>query len=167
NREKAEFQNAMSEAEYYFSKQSYDQALTAVKRALDIRNDPAAEQLRQKIDAASKEKAYKQAEQGRIVTEVDQLCEKLDFTGAQSLLESARSSFPDFVQTKASVVERNRLLYDKFIQGKNAFEKNRWEDGLKNLDEFLKTSLPYDFQAFYALRKEAEKMQKVAQEKFS
>lgn len=167
NREKAEFQNAMSEAEYYFSKQSYDQALTAVKRALDIRNDPSAEQLRQKIDAASKEKAYKQAEQGKIFNEVDQLCEKLDFVAAQNLLESARSNFPDFVQTKSAVVERNRSLYDKFIQGKNAFERNKWEEGLKNLDEFLQVQLPYDFQAFYGLRKDAESMQKVAREKFN
>ena len=42
NRQKAEFANAYSEAEYYFKKSSYDQALIAVRKALDIENDPTS-----------------------------------------------------------------------------------------------------------------------------
>ena len=40
NRQKAEFANAYSEAEYYFDKSSYEQALVALRKALDIENDP-------------------------------------------------------------------------------------------------------------------------------
>ena len=67
NRQKAEYANAYSEAEYYFEKSSYDQALIAVRKALDIENDPQAVEMHDRIQAAQKEKAYKQSEQERIL----------------------------------------------------------------------------------------------------
>jgi hypothetical protein len=167
NRQKAEFANAYSEAEYYFNKSSYEQALLAVRKALDIENDPKAIEMYDRIQAAQKEKAYKQAEQERILTEVDQLCESLNFDEAMEVLESAREDLPVFVESKIGVVQRNQELYYQFVSAKNSFQDRIWSDAAALFNEFLQKKPPYDFQVFYALRKEAEESLKLAEKESS
>jgi serine/threonine protein kinase len=167
NRQKAEFANAYSEAEYYFNKSSYEQALVAVRKALEIENDPKAVEMYDRIQAAQKEKAYKQSEQERILAEVDQLCESLNFDGAMEVLESAREDLPVFVESKIGVVQRNQELYYQFVGAKNSFQDRIWSDAATRFTEFLKKKPPYDFQVFYALRKEAEESLKLAEKESS
>lgn len=162
NRQKAEFANAFSEAEYYYNNHSYEQALLAVKRALDIENEPRALEMLEKINAALKGKAYMKAEQERILNEIDELCEKLQFNEALHVLEQARDNFPAIVDSKMNVVGKNRALYAKFMEGKSHFDAKRWIEAGNSLKEFLATSPPYDFQAFYSLRKESEDLCKSA-----
>ncbi|HSE42851.1 MAG TPA: protein kinase, partial [Acidobacteriota bacterium] len=100
NRQKAEYANAYSEAEYYFGKSLYDQALAAIRKALEIQNDAAAIEMYDRIQAAQKEKAYKQSEQERILAQVDQLCEGLDFESALGVLERAKQDLPVFAESK-------------------------------------------------------------------
>lgn len=167
NRQKAEFQNAYSEAEYYFNKSSYEQALVAIRKALDIENDPKAIEMYDRIQAAQKEKAYKQSEQERILAEVDQMCESLNFDGATAVLESAREDLPVFVESKMGVVQRNQELYNQFVAAKNSFQDRIWSDAAARFSEFLKKKPPYDFQVFYALRKEAEESLKLSEKESS
>ncbi|MCI0443051.1 protein kinase [bacterium] len=167
NRQKAEFANAYSEAEYYFNKSSYEQALVAVRKALDIENDPKAVEMSDRIQAAQKEKAYKQSEQERILAEVDQLCESLDFDGAIEVLERAQEELPVFVESKIGVVQRNQELYQQFVAAKNSFQDRIWSDAAARFSEFLQKKPPYDFQVFYALRKEAEESLKLAEKESS
>jgi len=167
NRQKAEFANAYSEAEYYFNKSSYEQALVAVRKALEIENDPKAVEMYDLIQAAQKEKAYKQSEQERILNEVDQLCESLNFDGAMEVLESAREDLPVFVESKIGVVQRNQELYYQFVAAKNSFQDRIWSDAAARFSEFLQKKPPYDFQVFYALRKEAEESLKLAEKESS
>jgi serine/threonine protein kinase len=162
NRQKAEFANAFSEAEYYFNNHSYEQALLAVKRALDIENDPRALEMLEKINASLKEKAYRKGEQERILNEIDELCEKLQFNEALQVLEQTRENFPLIMDSKINMVERNRALYAKFMEGKTHFDAKRWTEAGNSFQEFLGTSPPYDFQAFYSLRKEAEDLSRTA-----
>ncbi len=167
NRQKAEFANAYSEAEYYFNKSSYDQALVAVRKALDIENDPKAVEMYDRIQAAQKEKAYKQSEQERILGQVDQMCESLDFDGAMEVLESARDDLPVFVESKIGVVERNRNLNSQFVSARSSFQDRQWAEAAAQFSEFLQKKPPYDFQVFYALRKEAEESLKLAEKESS
>lgn len=167
NRQKAEFANAYSEAEYYFNKSSYEQALLAIRKALDIENDPKAVEMYDLIQAAQKEKAYKQSEQERILAEVDQLCESLDFDGAMEVLERAREDLPVFVESKTGVVKRNQELYQQFVAAKNSFQDRIWSDAAARFSEFLQKKPPYDYQVFYALRKEAEESLKLAEKESS
>jgi serine/threonine protein kinase len=162
NRQKAEFENAFSEAEYYFQNHSYEQALLAIKKALDLDQDTRALEMQDKINAALKEKAYKKLEQERLFAQVDELCEKLHFAKALNLLQQTREKYPVLADSKIPVVERNRTLYDKFVNGRNFFDKKQWQQAGESFTDFLQTSPPYDFQAFYELRKEAENLQKVA-----
>jgi serine/threonine protein kinase len=160
NRQKAEYENAFSEAEYYFQNHSFEQALVAIKKALDIQPDPNALELQNKINAALKEKAYKKLEQERLLVEVDQLCEKLNFDEALKMLQQTREKYPIIADSKIPVVERNRALYEKFLTGKTSFDKKKWQEASNAFSDFLQTPAPYDFQVFYELRKEAENLQK-------
>lgn len=162
NRQKAEFENAFSEAEYYFQNHSFEQALLAIKKALDLEQDPRALEMQNKINAALKEKAYKKLEQERLLVQVDELCEKLHFSEALNLLQQTREKYPVVADSKIPVVERNRVLYEKFLAGSNFFDKKQWQQAAESFSDFLQTSPPYDFQAFYELRKEAENLHKEA-----
>jgi serine/threonine protein kinase len=164
NRQKAEFANAYSEAEYYFDKSSYDQAQIAIRKALEIDNDPKAVEMNDRIQAALKEKAYKQAEQERILTQVDQLCEQLDFEGALLVLESARSELPVFVESKIEVVQRNRNQLNLLQQARLNFQNRRWAEASHGFSQFLESAPPYDFQVFYGLRKEAEELLRASEQ---
>jgi serine/threonine protein kinase len=167
NRQKAEYANAYSEAEYYFDKSSYDQALVAIRKALDIQNDAAAMEMYDRIQAAQKEKAYKQSEQERILSQVDQLCEALNFDEALEVLEGARNDLPVFAESKIGVVERNRNLYELFERAKTSFQSRSWGEAVAEFNEFLEKKPPYDFQVFYGLRKEAEESLKLAEKETS
>jgi len=167
NRQKAEYENAFSEAEYYFQNQSFEQALVAIKKAIDLQPDTRALELQDKINAALKEKAYKKLEQERLLVEVDQLCEKLQFGEALKLLQQMREKYPVISDSKIPVVERNRALYEKFLTGKNSFDQKKWQQASDAFADFLQTSPPYDFQAFYELRKEAENLQRVGMQQSS
>ena len=167
NRQMAEFESAFSEAEFYYEKGSFDQALTAVKKAIDISSDQRALELFEKITAAQKEKAYKKSEQERFLEQVDTLCEQLQFDEAMQALESARNDFPVMVENRQSVVERNKALYEKFGNGKEWLERRKWSEAVQWFNEFLKTAPPYDFQIFYSLRKEAEEKVKSAEREAS
>lgn len=155
-RQKAEYANAYSEAEYYFNSRSYDQALLAVKRALEIDGTPEALELQEKILASSKQKAYRQAEQERIFTQVDEWCENLDFDAAREVLEQGRDMFPVPVQFKRAVVDRAQGFYEKFANGRQLFTEGKWQEARAAFEDFLGVPQPYDFRVFYRLKKEAE-----------
>ncbi len=167
NRQKAEYANAYSEAEYYFDKSSYDLALIAIRKALDIQNDAAAIEMFDRIQAAQKEKAYKQSEQERILAEVDQLCESLNFDAALEVLDNVRQELPVFAESKTTVVERNKTLYQLFERAKTSFQSRSWMEAVAEFNEFLEKKPPYDFQVFYGLRKEAEESLKLAEKETS
>lgn len=158
NRRKAELANLVAEADYHLQHGSFDVAIAAVKKALEIEQSPEILQLQEKIQSAIKERAYREAEQERISSEVDQLCEKLNFTGAQSLLESVRDRFPELVQSSLGIVQRNRLLYQSFAKGEELFKQNKFEEARTSYQEYLRQPKPYDFQVFHSLRKRAEEM---------
>jgi len=158
NRRKAELANLLAEAEYHLKHGSFDVAIIAVRKALEIEQSPEVFQLQEKIQSAIKEKAYREAEQERIASEMDQLCEKLNFTGAQSLLESVRDRFPELAQSSLGIVQRNRLLHQPFARAEELFKQNKFEEARPFYQEFLRQPRPYDFQVFHSLRKRAEEM---------
>lgn len=167
NRSKAEFTSVLGEAEYHFNNGSYEVALSTIQRALQIESNFRAKELQEKIQTALKEKTARQSEQERTSKEVDQLCENLDFEGAQQLLAKIKSSFPAMADSKAAAVERSRTLYQKIIQSREAFHQNRLEDSATHYQEFLRVAPPYDYQAFYELRKEAEDSLKLIEERLA
>jgi serine/threonine protein kinase len=156
NRRKAEFANAFSEAEYYHNTGSYDQALAAIKRALEFKKEPSAIELEAKIRQAIKEKAYKEGEEQRVNESVEHLCESLDFDGALEILRESESVIPDVVKNRMPAVTRNRDLYQEYRQAEEQFSEGRWEEAVHRYGSFLRVTPPYDYQAFYRLRKEAE-----------
>ncbi len=156
NRRKAELANLVAEADYHLQHGSFDVAITAVKKALEIEQSPEVLLLQEKIQSAIKEKTNREAEQERISAEVDQLCEKLNFTGAQSLLESVRDRHPELVKSSLGIVQRNRLLYQIFARGEELFKQKKFEEARASYQEFLRQPKPYDFQVFHSLRKRAE-----------
>ncbi len=158
NRSKAELANLVAEAEYHLQHGSFDVALAAVKKASEIDQSSGVLQLQEKIQSAVKEKAYREGELERISAEVDQLCEKLNFTGAQSLLESVRERFPDLAKSSLGIIQRNRLLHQPFARAEELFEQNKFEEARLSYQEFLNKPQSYDFQVFYTLRKRAEEM---------
>jgi len=156
NRRKAEFANAFSEAEYYYNARSYDQALLAIKKALELQKEPRAIELEEKIRLAVKEKAYRENEEQRVNETVDRLCEALDFNGAVQALQESESIIPDLVRSKMPAVTRNRDLYRKFQEAEEHFSAGRWEEALNQYEGFLSSHPPYDYQAFYRIKKAAE-----------
>ncbi len=171
NKRKAEFENAFGEAEYHYSQGSFDEALTAVHKALKLEQTTQATLLEERIQAALKEKAYRDAEERNIIQEVDHLCEQLSFSDAMKLLSSVRNDSPKLVKTLLPKVERNQDIYQKFLDSQDLLEQGKFPDAKKTIDEFLAFPTPYEFQAFYALRKQAEEAQKnisiqVAEEEF-
>lgn len=163
NRQIAEFESVYSEAEFYYEKGSFDQALAAIKKAIDINSDQRALEMFEKINAAMKEKAYKKSEQDRLLDDVDALCEKLQFAEALQALEAARGDFPVMVENRTAVVQRNQALYEKYSNGREWLNQRKWNEATQWFNEFLQTAPPYDFQVFYALRKEAEEAIKGAE----
>lgn len=163
NRQLAEFENAFSEAEFYFEKGNFDQALTAIKKAIDISSDQRALEMFEKINAALKEKAYKKSEQERLLDQVDSLCEKLQFAEALQALESSRADFPVMVENRTAVVQRSQALYEKYTNARQWLDQRKWTEAVQWFQEFLQTAPPYDFQVFYSLRKEAEETIKSAE----
>ena len=156
NRRKAEYANAFSEAEYHYKQRSFDEALSAVQRALKLDRDEQATLLEERIQAALKERAYREAEEKNITKEVDHLCEDLSFGDAVKLLESVKNESPQLVKSLLPKVERNRDLYQKFVEAQERREEGKWEEAQKALEDFLSFPASYEFQAFYGLRKQAE-----------
>src|SRR6185437_8401821 len=54
-----------------------------------------------------------------------------------------------------------------FVAAKNSFQDRIWSDAAARFSEFLQKKPPYDFQVFYALRKEAEESLKLAEKESS
>jgi TonB family protein len=103
--------------------------------------------------------------QGRITSEIRILCEKLDFSGAQKILDMGKSAFPTLVQAKAPSIERHRDLYQTFQQAKEQFEQEKFVDAEKSLQRFVDSRGTYDFDVFEKLRTEAEEMLVLIQKK--
>ena len=162
NRQIAEFENVYSEAEFHYEKGSFDQALAAIKKAIDINSDQRALELFEKINAAMKEKAYKKSEQDRLLDQVDALCEQLQFAEALQTLEASRGDFPVMVANRTAVVQRNQALYEKYSNAREWLNQRKWREASQCFNDFLQTSPPYDFQVFYSLRKDAEESLKAA-----
>ncbi len=156
NRRKAEYANAFAEAEYHYKQRSFDEALNAVQRALKLDQNTQAILLEERVQAALKERAYRESEEKNITVEVDHLCEQLNFSDAVKLLESVKQDSPQLVKSLLPKVERNQDLYQKFVDAQDRFEENKLEEAQKALDDFLSFPVPYEFQAFYGLRKQAE-----------
>ncbi len=156
NRRKAEYANAFSEAEYHYQQSSLDEALTAVQRALKLDRNTQATLLEERVQAALKERAYRESEERNITAEVDHLCEQLSFGDAVKLLESVKRDSPQLVKSLLPKVERNQDLYQKFVEGQEKREENKFEEAQTALEGFLSFPVPYEFQAFYGLRKQAE-----------
>jgi TonB family protein len=109
------------------------------------------------IDSSSQEvQLLLRQTEGKITSEIKMLCERLDFTGAEKMLELGKQAFPTMVQTKAPTIERHRELYQVLQQGKEQFQQERWEDAERSFMKFLDARGPYEFAIFETLRKEAE-----------
>jgi serine/threonine protein kinase len=160
NRRKAEYANAFAEAEYHFKQGSLDEALTAVQRALKLDRNTQATLLEERVQAALKERAYRESEEKNIVAEVDHLCEQLNFGDAVKLLESVKNDSPQLVKSLLPKVERNQDLYRKFAEAQERKDENKLPEAQQGLEDFLSFPVPYEFQAFYGLRKQAEEMLK-------
>jgi serine/threonine protein kinase/ssRNA-specific RNase YbeY (16S rRNA maturation enzyme) len=156
NRRKAEFANAFAEAEYHYNQQSYDEALSAVQRASKLEQNTQATLLEERIQGALKQRAYRDAEERNITKEIDHLCEQLSFNEASKLLQSVKEEVPQLVKTLLPKVERNQDLYQRFVDAQEMQDQNKTEEAQKLLQDFLSFPLPYEFQAFYGLRKQAE-----------
>jgi TonB family protein len=118
------------------------------------------------IDSSSQEVQQLLHEtQGRITQEIKMLCEKLDFSGAQKVLEMGKTAFPTLAQSKASSIERHRELYQTLQQAKEQVQQEKWSDAEKSLQRFLDFRSPYDFEIFLTLRKEAEDLLAQTQQK--
>jgi serine/threonine protein kinase len=156
NKRKAEYANVFAEAEYHFQQQSFDEALAAIQRALKLDQNPQAIELEEKIRAALKEKSYRESEERNIASEVDRLCEQLNFNDATRFLQSVRQDAPQLVKTLTPKVNRNRDLYLNFVDASERYEEGKLEEATRLFEQFLSTPLPYEFQAFYGLRKQAE-----------
>lgn len=163
NRQIAEFENAFSEAEFYFEKGSFDQALAAIKKAIDINSEQRALEMFDKITAAQKQKAYKKSEQDRLLDDVDAMCEKLEFVAAVEALEARRGDYPAIVENRTVVVRRNQVLHEKFAQAQEFLNQRKWHEAVAGFQEFLQVAPPYDFQVMYSLRKQAEEAVKSAE----
>ncbi len=94
--------------------------------------------------------------QGKITSEIRLLEEKLDFAGAQRLLELGREAFPSLVEAKAPEIERHRTLYETLQNAKEQFQQEKWDDAEKSLTKFLDSRGSSDLSVFESLRTEAE-----------
>jgi|GEM_PF-3575992 len=118
------------------------------------------------IDSSSQEvQQLLQETEGRITTEIRLLCEKLDFEGAEKILEMGKTAFPALAESKAPAIERHHGLYQIFQQAKGEAEQEKWSAAEKSLQKFLDAGQSYDFQIFGTLRKEAEELLARTQEK--
>ncbi len=162
NRRKAEFANAFGEAEYHYNQQSFEEALSAVQRALKLDRTTEASLLEESIQAALKERAYRESEERNIAKEVDHLCEQLNFSDAAKLLESVKEESPQLVKSILPKVQRSRELYEKFVEAHEWQDQNKPLESQKAFEEFMSYPLPYEFQALYGLRKQAEEVLKAA-----
>lgn len=168
NKSKAELANIMAEAEYQFSNGSHEMALSSIQRALQIDpNYARALEFQQKVQTALREKVARDAERENISNQIDQACENLDFQRAQQTLDRSRDRFAALVDAKSSAVQRSRILYEKILQAREAFNQNRLSESLKSYQEFLQVMPPYDYRAFHELRKEAEDSVKVVEERLA
>ena len=147
----------------------FKEHFTAAQEALEQNRTSQAIQhltMAHTIDSSSQEiqQLLKETE-GKITKEIRLLCEKLDFSGAQRMLELGKDAFPSMVQTKAPTVERHRALYQTWQQAKEQFQQEKWEEAEKSLTKFLDTGDPFDFSVFESLKKEAEEMLATTREK--
>jgi hypothetical protein len=67
-----------------------------------------------------------------------------------------KEEVPQLVKTLLPKVERNQDLYQRFVDAQEMQDQNKTEEAQKLLQDFLSFPLPYEFQAFYGLRKQAE-----------
>jgi hypothetical protein len=58
-------------------------------------------------------------------------------------------------------VERNHELYRKFEKAQELYDQHKQPEAQNALQDFLSHPVPYEFQAFYGLRKQAEEMLKM------
>lgn len=145
--------NQREEAEL---KKSRDTAGTALKKE----NLPAAIQSMTKaleFDSSSHEmQELLRMTEEKVMEHVNQMCERLDFDGAQHLLRLAKDAFPQSVESKSIVVERSRLLHEKVTEADRLYKEDRVDLARKKYQDFLETPAIYDFGVFHDLRKRAE-----------
>lgn len=165
NRIKAETANALAEAEYYYNIHSYDMALGAIKKVLDIGNDPGASAMHDRIVAAMKDKDYRLAQKDRIISQVQDFCEQLNFAAAEETLERAKETVPEVVNSRSPVVETYKNLHVRFQHAKELDEQGQGADAARTYEEFLRVNPPYEFRVFYGLRQQAEDALKALREK--
>ena len=165
NRFKAETSNALAEAEYYFNINSFDMALTAIKKVLNIGHDPRAQEMHDRIVAAMNEKDYRQSQKDRLLSQIQEACEQLNFARATEILDQAREFVPEVVELKSATVQNYASLHEKLLHAKKMTEESNLQEASKSYEEFLKTNPPYEFKVFYALRQEAENNLKSVREK--
>ena len=147
----------------------FKEHFVAAQEALDQnRTSQAIEHLTRAstINSSSQEiqELMKQT-QGRITSEIRLLEEKLDFTGAQRILEMGREAFPSMVQTKAPEIERHQALYQLLQRGREQVQQEKWADAEKSLTEFLNGHAPTDLKVFESLQKEAQDLLDKTREK--
>ena len=167
NRQKAEISNVIAEAEYYLNIHSYDMALAAIKKILDISQDPRAQEMQERIVHAMKEKEYRDAQKDRIMSQIQEACEQLNFTAAIEYLARGKELFPEEMQAQTTKVESYKSLFDKLLHARKMTEQGSPTEAVKAYEDFLQANPPYDYRAFYSLRQEAEDSLKAAREKSS
>lgn len=103
--------------------------------------------------------------QGKITSEIRLLEEKLDFAGAQRMLEMGREAFPSMVAAKAPEIEKHRVAYEALQEAKKQFEQQKWAEADQSLSRFLDSRAGDGLAVFESLRKEAEEMRIKTREK--
>ena len=162
---KAETTNALAEAEYYYNIHSFEMALSAIKKVLDIGNDPRASEMHDRIVAAMKDKDYRLAQKDRMISQVQDFCEQLNFAAAEETLERAKETVPEIVNSRSPVVETYKNLHETFLHAKEFEEQGQSADAARTYEEFLRVNPPYEFRVFYGLRQQAEDALKSIREK--
>lgn len=119
-------------------------AIQSVTKALQM--DPSNQQVRDLLKITEE----------LVMDEVNDLCEHLEFEGARHLLDLAQDAFPDSVESKAIVVERNRLLHEKLAAADRLYKDGKLDQASKRYQDFLETPAIYDFKIFHSLRRGAE-----------
>jgi TonB family protein len=147
------FKESFSAAQEALNENKTSQAIQHLTRASTINSSS------QEIQQLLKET------QGKITSEIRFLEEKLDFAGAQRMLEMGREAFPAMVESKAPEIERHRELYETWQKAKEEFQQQRWEDADRSISKFLNSRHPTELSVFETLRKEAEEMQAQARDK--
>jgi TonB family protein len=101
----------------------------------------------------------------RITSEINLLCEKLDFDTAEFVLYLGQGTFPDLVHSKADHLRQHRMLYQRLQHARDLFKEQKWEPALQAYEEFLKVTPPPGLSVFKSLRAEAEASLKKVRER--